>query len=190
MRTLISNNCVAASIYQKLKLRYDSPTIWLHILPEQYVKFCTNLEYYLKQPITPATLTDWHREKIAKLYWGQVPEFPYGLCDDILLIFQHYPDYETAAKAWARRVDRVDLDDIGFIFFARNEGQTPYLWDFIKQDFPHTAVFTENFDIDYPHARVDMGRYATFMDYDGDKMLYEKHFNIEKYMKGEKCFYL
>ena len=107
-----------------------------------------------------------------------------------MLIFHHYPDYQTAVKAWERRAERVDLNDIGFIFFARNEGQMPYLWEFIDQDFSHTAVFTENFDIDYPHARVDMGRYATFMDYDGEKMLYEKHFDSKAYMEGKQCFYL
>ena len=189
MKTLISNNCMAASIYQSLGLRYDSPTIWLQILPEQYVKFCANLEYYLRQPITKAELTDWHKEKIKKLYWGKVHDFPYGLCGDILIIFQHYPDFETAAKAWSRRARRVDYDDIGFLFFARNREQLPYIFDFVLQDFPHSAIFTENFDIDYPHARVDMGRYATFMDLDGDKMLYEKHFDSRAYMEGKECFY-
>ena len=45
--TIISNNCSGARIQQDLKMQYQSPTINLQILPEEYPKFCKNLKRYL-----------------------------------------------------------------------------------------------------------------------------------------------
>ena len=49
--SIISNNCSGVRLMQDLKIRYDSPTVALQILPEEYTKFCNNLEFYLSQEI-------------------------------------------------------------------------------------------------------------------------------------------
>src|SRR5699024_4328392 len=49
--TIISNNCWGGFIYQKYGLEYRTPTIGLFFLGDDYVKFCSKLEFYLSKPI-------------------------------------------------------------------------------------------------------------------------------------------
>ena len=192
MKTLISNNCIGGCISQSLKIQYNSPTVRLQISPEQYLKFCTNLEHYIEHEITPVEkLSPYHEEICRRLYWGEIPDYPLGLCDDILLCFQHYKTFKEAAEAWYRRAKRVDYNDIGFTFYARDEMYKQQLLEFIDLKLPHTAVFTENFDIDSPHARVDLEPRGNFIAKGPNgRSLYEQHFDRDPYMRGEDDFYI
>lgn len=50
--TIISNNCWGGIVYQHYNLPYDSPTVGLYFYADEYIKFVSNLHYYLSQEIT------------------------------------------------------------------------------------------------------------------------------------------
>ena len=43
--TIISNNCTGGAVCHELGMEFKSPTINLQILPEDYPRFCANIEY-------------------------------------------------------------------------------------------------------------------------------------------------
>lgn len=51
--SIICSNCVGGVIYHELNLPFLSPTINLFIKPSDYIKFVSNLNFYLTQTITP-----------------------------------------------------------------------------------------------------------------------------------------
>ena len=45
--TIIASNCTAGILYHELGLKFLSPTINLYMEGDDFVKFCTNINYYL-----------------------------------------------------------------------------------------------------------------------------------------------
>lgn len=101
--SLFSPNCYAGLIYHRLGLEFMSPTINL-MFPskKQYLKFVSNLKYYLSLDI-------------IEVDDGRF-SCPVGLIDDVELVFNHYHSFFEAQKAWDRRKQRVNYDNIFIIF--------------------------------------------------------------------------
>lgn len=49
--TINSNNCWAGTVYESYGIRKMSSTVGMFIMPEDYLKFVSNLNYYLEQPL-------------------------------------------------------------------------------------------------------------------------------------------
>ena len=45
--TIISNNCWGGMTYECYNLRKDTPTIGLYFMSHDYIRFISNLKYYL-----------------------------------------------------------------------------------------------------------------------------------------------
>ena len=106
--TIISNNCIAGIIYHNLGLKFFSPTINLYISGWDYILFVENLEDYLKC------------ELIEKKNSGK--DFPVGILlggeiEDIEINFLHYKTFQQAEEAWNKRKQRVNFDNLFFIYF-------------------------------------------------------------------------
>ena len=105
--SIIANNCIGAHISGKLGLRYNSPTVNLQILPSQYVKFITNLKFYLDKDLCELDeINELQEKKIFELYGRKSKElgFPLGIIDnDIIVCFQHYKTFHEAKIDWDRR---------------------------------------------------------------------------------------
>lgn len=165
--TIISNNCSAAALYQDENMVYGSPTIILQILPQEYTKFCKNLEHYMNCDVKPYTeFSDIHRQYCEEFY-GQLPYFPCGIIDDVMILFQHYKTFDEARQKWNLRKSRVNYDNIGFVFIL----EKPYLKEAVEfgnAGLPNSVLFTRNFDVDVPceHYRYDLEPDIEFMGRD------------------------
>jgi uncharacterized protein (DUF1919 family) len=51
--TIISNTCLGGRLYHDYHQRFLTPTIDFYMAPQQFVKFCLNLNYYLNCEIKP-----------------------------------------------------------------------------------------------------------------------------------------
>lgn len=154
MATIISNNCLGASIYHDLGLRFESPTINLQILPEQYSKFCNNLQHYVQVDlieIRPEDFNQYQKDIVFHMF-GKIPtdEFPYGLLDDVLVVFQHYKTFEDAKQSWNRRRARMDFDHIGYVFWVENDSYKSCAEEFAALNLPNSVVFQKNFTLSLP----------------------------------------
>ena len=105
--SILCNNCVGAVIAHDLGLQFRSPFVNLWLSPKDYIKFCENIQYYLK----------------CKLNFI-VPEsgynYPVALLDDITIYFLHYDSGEEARTSWEKRKKRINFSNIRCLLVERD----------------------------------------------------------------------
>lgn len=151
--SIIANNCSGWKMYCDLHQQYASPTIALQILPEEYPKFCNNLKYYMDQELTECKdLTKAHYAQIKRLIETE-PYFPIGRLDDIAVLFQHETDFNTAREKWNRRKERIDYDNLVYMFCLDYPRYQKEAQEFKDLGLKKSFVFTRDFDIKGDHYR-------------------------------------
>lgn len=117
--TIISNNCWGGTVYESYGIRKDSPTVGMFIMPEDYLRFVSRLDYYLSldlQFVNPDQ-SKWRDVLKMKSNWGT---YLVGKLDDVELHMLHYHDEEIARQKWNKRVKRVHSDRLLFKFNDQN----------------------------------------------------------------------
>lgn len=138
--TIISNNCWGGTIYQYLNMEYKSPTIGLMIFPEDYVKFCKNIDFYLSQTlkfIPFSSSKQAYRFKNSKC-------FPVALLYDIEIYFMHYDTQEEANDKWQRRKLRINRSHMIFKMSERDGATEKTIQDFLNLNYKNKILFTQN----------------------------------------------
>lgn len=110
--SIISNNCAAGFLYKEFGCKYMTPTINLQISPNDYVKLCKKFDYYLSQEIKE--IKNPNIDGFVAL-GGEKINFPVGILDDLIIYFQHYTDFDYAAKKWEERKKRINYDELFFV---------------------------------------------------------------------------
>ena len=95
--TIISSNCNGEFIYYDMGLKFMSPTINLSFDMNDYVKFLSNLKWYLEQEIV-----EYNDERF---------DYPTGMLGDIEIRFNHYSTFDEAVSKWNERKKRVNWDN-------------------------------------------------------------------------------
>lgn len=109
--SIISSNCIGGIIYHDLNRKFLSPTVNLYFNGHDFLKFVSNLDYYLNLDI-----------KLEYADNGIT-----GYLDDIELYFLHYDSIDDAREKWNIRKSRIIKDKI-FIICTDRDG-------FDEQDF-------------------------------------------------------
>ena len=105
--SIISNNCLGGCIAHDLKIKFESPTINLYFSYEDFLKFCSNLKYYLSlEPVE---------------YFNHDKKCPVGIIDDVIIYFLHYENFNEAKLKWLERSKRVNYENIYIIFSNANK---------------------------------------------------------------------
>lgn len=117
--TIISNNCWGGTIYESYNMKKQSPTIGMFIMPEDYLAFIGNLEYYLNQnlEIIDCDKSKWKNQLCEKSNWGT---YIIGKLDDIELHMLHYHDKKIAEEKWKKRISRVNMNHLLIKFNDQN----------------------------------------------------------------------
>lgn len=184
IKTIISNNCFGGCISNDYHMEFCSPTINLQILPEEYPRFCKNLTYYMKVELMECKAMSMRHEKMCEHMFGYVPtEYPMGLLDDILVVFQHYKTFAEAKECWDKRKARVDFDNIGYFMHAKNETYADCVREFLALNLPHSEAVTEGFDVEGAH-RFDTPPGLDCFYFVGGKRVIEQNFSIRKWLEG------
>lgn len=138
--TIISNNCWGGFVYQKYGLKYQSPTIGLFFIGNDYIKFCANLKYYINQPLKFISFKSSQNYELIK---KSEIEYPVAKLDDIEIYFMHYDSEEEALEKWERRVKRINLDRILFKLSQRKqEFEKRDIEEFMKLPLKNKVCFT------------------------------------------------
>ena len=118
--TIISNNCWGGYIYRVFNSQYQSPTVGLFIMPNDYIKFVNNLEHYIKDCklsfIKPEESHN-YKELLGHEKFG---EYPIGVLDDVEICFMHYKTEKEALEKWTRRCKRIAWDNLIIKFCDQN----------------------------------------------------------------------
>lgn len=134
--SIFSCNCIGGVIYHELNLPFLSPTINLFFKANDFIKFISNLTFYLDCPLTQV-----FEEGIS---------YPIGLLYDIRLYFVHYPTFEDAVSKWNIRKERVIFSNI-YIIMVEREGCTyDNIVSFDKLPYEHKIIFTHKL---YPEIK-------------------------------------
>ena len=177
--TIISNNCWGGYVYRLFDLRYQSPTIGLFIMPEDYLRFINNLEYYINECklsfIKPEESHSYAFLRDKKSFGS----YPIGVLDDIEICFMHYRTEEEAFKKWTRRCQRIVWDNLIIKFCDQNGCKKKHIEQFNKIDrYDKMVCFT---------AKKIPGKYNIYMwefKKDGyvvdDKYFLFQHLDLKK----------
>ena len=138
--TIISNNCWGGTVYQSYGLRYNTPTVGLYFMAEDYIKFIYNIKEYLKFDLE---FIDFSESKKAKLT-GEKHSYPVGKLHDIEIYFMHYKSKEEAKKKWNIRKNRINWNKIIFKFSNQNFCNKENIEQFLKLSEKHKICFVNN----------------------------------------------
>ncbi len=122
--TIISNNCWAGTaVYQPFGLKYNTPTVGLFIMDEDYMRMLENLKYYLSQNLRfIASKDSKYYDKISNNGKKEVT-YPIALLgDDVEIHFLHYHSQEEAEQKWQRRCKRINKNRLLVKMSLRDNG--------------------------------------------------------------------
>lgn len=99
--TILSNTCLGGRLYHDYNSQFLSPTVDLYIAPDDFVKFCMDLDGYL-------------HEKIKLLENVKVPKdfIPTALGDIRVYFAYSNKDFKTSVYNWDKRKERIVYDNI------------------------------------------------------------------------------
>lgn len=99
--TILSNTCLGGRLYHDYGSKFLSPTIDTYITPSDFIKFCCNLEYYLKQDLKEDP------------YYPSMLNFIPAKLDDIHILFGHTNEnFKTSKEKWEERKKRIIWNNI------------------------------------------------------------------------------
>jgi uncharacterized protein (DUF1919 family) len=185
--SIICNNCIAGGIYHKLGLEYSTPTVGLFFFSNDYLKFLENLEYFVNQPLKfKETSVHSQANELRK-----TKRYPIGILgDEVEIQFLHYLDEAEAAEKWARRVKRINFDNLFFIYSdAEEDFKEDLLRKYQTLPFKHKIFFSSKHLGDFD-CMVVIKEYANAIHV-GDSTRnrkYEKHIDVIKWLNCEENF--
>lgn len=141
--TIISNDCCAGFLYQKLGLPMISPTINVAINYEDYIKLFNNPQYYLSVKMEYAG----HRKKYRYIDSTSLQvTVPCGRIDDVEVYFAHVNEKEDYIGRWNYIKNKINYDNLIFILSNR---RLPFshevLKEFDKLEYKHfVATFRDD----------------------------------------------
>ncbi len=135
--SIICNNCVGGVIYHNLGLRFDSPTVNLFITGREYLEFCKNLLYYSTCDLIQSEETMKNGYPVGVLIPKDELHIP------VRVFFQHYKSFEDAKKKWIERFNRVDFDNLYFIWeFYDTIYDNSLMYEFDHLPLNHKIIIT------------------------------------------------
>lgn len=134
--SIIAMNCVGGVVSHELGLRFNSPTVNLWFKPGEFIRFLSQLEYYL-----------YDCEIRMDVQISNQCGYPVGKLDDISVYFTHYETFEQAKQKWNERLKRVKMDNIYIIMVQKDGCTEDDILAFEKLKYKHKVIFTSK---EYP----------------------------------------
>ncbi len=184
--SIICNNCIAGLLYQKFGLPYLTPTVGLFFYSNDYIKFLENFEHYLKQPLEFIVVSK-HQDKAIL---SRNRNYPIGKLDDVEIHFMHYKNPEEALEKWNRRKNRIDFQNLFFIYSDRDNFREEFLERYENLPFKNKIFFSSK------PCRGKKDLVVFVKDYKQNSQVgesehngkYDKYINIVKWLNNESDF--
>lgn len=140
--SIVSNNCYAGWVYRYFDLPYQTPTVGLFIMPDDYIKLIYNLKHYFMETslnfIKPSESK--YKEEILEKD-SRFGSYPIGILDDIEIHFLHYKSQEEAYSKWKRRLKRFNWENIIIKFNDQNGCSINDIKKFSRLDYYKKICF-------------------------------------------------
>lgn len=135
--SIISSNCIGGIICNRIGQPQNSPTFNLWIPQRDFIKFISDLPFYLKQDLV-------FKE-------SQESKYPVAFCGDVQINFQHYKSVEDAKYGWEKRKSRIIWDNLFIIMYEDdlNRNELQQLSNVICKKIIVLTSSTENLDLPF-----------------------------------------
>lgn len=180
--TIISNNCWGGRVYQRYALPYTSPTVGLMFFADEYIKFVSNLRYYMNQDLKFIPKT---QSKYYQYYKDKEKYYPIGKLDDIEIVFLHYKSENEAREKWNRRKARINWDNLIIKFNDQNRCTPEHIKEFDKLPYKNKLCFVANL-VEGTECTIQFKEFEGQNCIPNDITTYTKYINIDKYINTLK----
>ena len=183
--SIIANNCWGGRVYQRYNIPYATPTVGLFFWAEDYIRFVSELKYYvsLDLKMIPATESK-HYDMLVKR--NQLP-CPVGRLGDVEIVFLHYKTDEEALEKWNRRKKRINWDNLYVKFSMMNCCSDEHLASFKNLDCEAKVAFVNNRALaKQSDCFVYVPGYETDEDIGNDTNRYADYFDINHFLNSKK----
>ena len=146
--SIISNNCWGGMVYDEFHLPYLTPTVGMWIPSGDYLKFISNLQYYLAIDVEEISYKECHASELLEKrkregrYSFDLDDLVIGRIDDVDIVFLHYHTFEDAKRKWEKRRTRVNFDNLIVKYNDQNGFDKSYYHEFCKLSYPKKLFFT------------------------------------------------
>ena len=182
--TIISNNCWGGHVYRYFGLPYDSPTVGLYFYTDEYIKFLSHLEEYLKMELSFISTSEsrYYNDLIKKNQEDKI----IGKLGDVEIVFLHYKTKAEVLEKWKRRCARIHWDHLIVKMTEQNLCTLKALQAFDKLPYESKLVFTSN---NYGlRSQVIFGDYLGEKEVPNDTLHFRKYVDLVKLINGRPDF--
>ena len=163
--SLIASNCNGTFIVHDLGLQYKSPFVNLWMKPDDFIRFLSNIHYYLS----------------CEMIFVEEPgiSYPIGLVDDVRIYFQHYETKEIAKEKWIERSKRINSNNLFIMFTDRDGCSYENLCNFEALPYKNKDVFTHK-----PYPELQSAYYLNGWENEASVGMcfdYKSKFSIKKH---------
>lgn len=135
--TIISNNCWGGTVYQSYGLKYNTPTIGLFFMAEDYIKFVYHIKDYLKADLEFINPKESKKYK----YYKKEINYPVARLKDIEIYFMHYKSEMEAREKWKRRSKRINWNKVLYKFSNQNLCTKEHIKQFLELPVKNKICF-------------------------------------------------
>lgn len=142
--TIISNNCWGGLVYESYNLPKNSPTVGMYFISEEYLKFVSNLKYYLtecKISFVDANLSK-HKDFYSKD--SRFGSFPIAVLGDVEIAMLHFHSEQEVVEKWERRVKRINWERLIVKMNDQNQCNEEIVCKFCQLSYKNLLFFTVN----------------------------------------------
>jgi uncharacterized protein (DUF1919 family) len=140
--TIISNNCWGGLVYESYGLIKSSPTVGCYFVAEEFLKFASNFEYYVKECEMEFVEPDDSRHREFYKNGGNFGNYPIARVGDVEIAMLHYHSNEEAKEKWERRCRRINYDKLIFKLNDQNLCSDEIVESFLALPHKNKLFFT------------------------------------------------
>ena len=176
--SIISNNCWGGHVYRRYGLLYSSPTIGMYFYSEEYIKLLRNLDRNLFLPfsVVNANESKYYQDLLRK---GQKNVFIGKLGNEIELVLLHYHSKEEAEEKWARRLARVNLNNLIVKMSEMNMCSEKHLLEFDEMNYRKKVLFVAK-EREKIKSQIIVNRYIRENEISNDTLYYDRYINLNE----------
>jgi len=179
--SIICNNCLGGFIYQYYNIEYRTPTLGLFFLARDYVKFLSDIKFYISKQlefIKPNESIYYEEFKKSDLSI----DFPIAKLSDIEIFFMHYKNEDEVLEKWNRRINKINWNNL-IIIFAENETcNLEIIKQFDALPFKNKICFTRDDHKDIKSSCFIEEMKEPKRSWDMETIM--KHFDISKFINN------
>jgi uncharacterized protein (DUF1919 family) len=182
--TIISSNCWGGSVYEDLKLPYQTPTVGLFFYAPCFIELLKDLKTTISLPLT---FVEASKYEDANVFRNESYKYPIGkLGTDVEIHFLHYKTEAEAKDKWERRIQRIKWQNLFIACTDRDRMTQDLMQAFDVLPYEKKVIFTGQ-----PYTTIKSAHYLKAFKKDkivGDlynqRYVVSQNFNIKEWLSN------